>query len=302
MDENFQPAEKAGIIYMLLASAFFASMGYYVKVLGQTLGTGEIVFFRNLIGLVIIVPMIIARPSGAKGGKPVMLAMRGVFGFLALFFYFYSISVLPLGTAATLTKIDPIFTALLAFFILKEKQGIMIWVGLLTGFVGVVMLMHPESGGVNAGSLSALLSGLFAAAAYTTVRNLREYYSPRAIVASFATAGVIGPPMVYAAVYYTPLGNDALRGLFHRMPSGAYEWYCIVMVGILATVSQYFLTKAYSLARASVAASVSYSGLLFASVAGVMAGDKLPDFMGICGILFIVLSGMTVHFSQKRRN
>ncbi len=302
MDESFQPAEKAGIIYMLLASALFASMGYYVKILSQTLGTGEIVFFRNLIGLIIIVPTIIARPSGAKGGKPVMLAMRGIFGFLALFFYFYAITVLPLGTAATLTKIDPIFTALLAFFLLKEKQGLIIWAGLLTGFLGVIMLMRPEAGGLNAGSICALLSGLFAAAAYTTVSNLRGYYSPRAIVASFAAAGVIGPPMVYAAVYYTPLGNDALKGLFHRLPSGGYEWYCIIMVGLLATVSQYFLTKEYSLARASVAASVSYSGLFFASVAGIMAGDKVPDFMGICGIIFIALSGMAVHFSQKRRN
>ncbi len=302
MNENFQSTEKAGIIYMLLASAFFSTMGYYVKILGQTLGTGEIVFFRNLIGLLIIVPSLIARPSGTKGGKPFMLAMRGVFGFLALFFYFYSISVLPLGTAATLTKIDPIFTAILAFFLLKEKQGILIWGGLLTGFLGVVMLMRPETGGINAGSLSALLSGLFAAAAYTTVRNLREYYSPRAVVASFAAAGVIGPPIVYAAIYYTPLGNEALRGLFHRLPSGAYEWYCIIMIGLLATVSQYFLTKAYSLARASIAASVSYSGLFFATLAGIMAGDKIPDFIGICGILFIALSGMTVHFSQKRRN
>jgi len=302
MNENFQSTEKAGIIYMLLASALFSTMGYYVKILGQTLGTGEIVFFRNLIGLLIIVPSLIARPSGTKGGKPFMLAMRGVFGFLALFFYFYSISVLPLGTAATLTKIDPIFTAILAFFLLKEKQGILIWGGLLTGFLGVVMLMRPETGGINAGSLSALLSGLFAAAAYTTVRNLREYYSPRAVVASFAAAGVIGPPIVYAAIYYTPLGNEALRGLFHRLPSGAYEWYCIIMVGLLATVSQYFLTKAYSLARASIAASVSYSGLFFATLAGIMAGDKIPDFIGICGILFIALSGMTVHFSQKRRN
>jgi drug/metabolite transporter (DMT)-like permease len=302
MNENFQSTEKAGIIYMLLASALFSTMGYYVKILGQTLGTGEIVFFRNLIGLLIIVPSLIARPSGTKGGKPFMLAMRGVFGFLALFFYFYSISVLPLGTAATLTKIDPIFTAILAFFLLKEKQGILIWGGLLTGFLGVVMLMRPETGGINAGSLSALLSGLFAAAAYTTVRNLREYYSPRAVVASFAAAGVIGPPIVYAAIYYTPLGNEALRGLFHRLPSGAYEWYCIIMIGLLATVSQYFLTKAYSLARASIAASVSYSGLFFATLAGIMAGDKIPDFIGICGILFIALSGMTVHFSQKRRN
>ncbi|MCD8491462.1 MAG: DMT family transporter [Geovibrio sp.] len=107
---------------MLLASALFASMGYYVKILSQTLGTGEIAFFRNLIGLIIIVPTIIARPSGAKGGKPVMLVMRGIFGFLALFFYFYAITVLPLGTAATLTKIDPIFTALLAFFCLRKNR------------------------------------------------------------------------------------------------------------------------------------------------------------------------------------
>lgn len=287
---------------MLLASALFSAMGYYVKVLGQTLGTGEIVFFRNLVGLIIIVPSLLFYPGEGKGGKPFMLAMRGLLGFLALFLYFYSVSLLPLGTAAALSKIDPIFTAIFAWFFLKEKQNALLWVGLIAGFFGVLLLLRPEVGGLNLGSISALLSGILAASAYTTIRNLRGVYSPRAIVASFATAGVVGPPLVYVLAFYTPLGTEKLQELFKGLPTSNYEWYCVIMIGLLATISQYFITKSYSLAKASVAASVSYSGLVFATIAGIIAGDKAPDLMGVCGIIFIALSGMTAHMSQKRRN
>jgi drug/metabolite transporter (DMT)-like permease len=294
--------EKQGVLCMLGAAALFAAMGYYVKILSSTMGAGDIVFFRNFFALVFILPIIFSGRSKNKGGKPFRLIFRGITGFLALFFYFYSITKLPLGTAVTLGKVEPIFTAILAWLLLKEKQNSLIWLSLLIGFTGVVLLMHPEKGEFNLGSAAALLSGFLAAVAYTTIRDLRDSYSPITIVASFAIAGVIGPPLVYFLAYFSPFGNDALRDLFIKIPSNSSEWYGVFMVGVFATVAQYLLTKAYSLSRASVVGAVGYSGLFFSTIAGIIAGDKLPDILGICGIILVALSGITASFSEKRRN
>ncbi len=68
--------------------------------------------------------------SSSIGGKPFLLVMRGVFGFSAMFCFFYSISVLPLATASTFVKTAPIFTALFAGYILKEKAGPKVWTAL----------------------------------------------------------------------------------------------------------------------------------------------------------------------------
>jgi drug/metabolite transporter (DMT)-like permease len=299
MDENTPAGERTGILLMLIASASFAAMGYFVKLLSRDLGTGEIVFFRNLIGAVIIIPAMLAYPSHAKGGKLFSLVMRGVWGFLALGCLFYSISAMPLGTATTLTKIEPVCTAILAWFLLKEKQGVMIWAALLMGFAGIVMIMKPDSQGLSSGTLSALLSGFFAAAAYTTIRSLKDYYTPREIVLSFTMAGVIAPPVLYFMAYHTPFTNPFMTGLFHRMPNGLQEWFYMLMVGILALFSQLLMTRAFSLGRASIIAPIGYSILLFSTIAGILAGDKVPDTSVICGILLVAASGVTVSLSSK---
>lgn len=287
---------------MLGAALFFAAMGYYVKILSSTMGAGDIVFLRNLLALVFIMPIMLSGRAKSKGGKPFRLIFRGVSGFLALFCYFYAITELPLGTAVTLGKVEPFFTAILAWLILKEKPNRLVWTALFIGFAGVILLMHPEKGELNYGSAAALLSGFLAALAYTTIRDLRDSYSPVAIVGSFAVAGIAGPPLVYLAAYHTPLGTEFLRALFVKMPSTFAEWYGVVMVGIFATIAQYLLTRAYSLTRASVVAAVGYSGLFFSTLAGIIAGDKIPDIMGICGIILVAISGIAASFSEKRRN
>ena len=112
---------KKGVKYMILASFLFAIMGAFAKELSNSMSSIEIVFFRNVFGVFIIGYSIYNRPLKQVGGKPFLLIFRGLIGFIALLFFFYTISKISLAEAMTFSKTSTIFTAIFAYFFVKEK-------------------------------------------------------------------------------------------------------------------------------------------------------------------------------------
>ncbi|NLC27306.1 MAG: EamA family transporter, partial [Campylobacteraceae bacterium] len=94
---------------MLVASFFFALMGGFAKVLSQSMPPVEVVFFRNVIGVVLILLTLIKVPFSHKGGRPWLLLFRGLMGFLALLAFFYNIAHISLADAMTFSRTSPIF-------------------------------------------------------------------------------------------------------------------------------------------------------------------------------------------------
>jgi uncharacterized membrane protein len=131
---------------MIIASFLFALMGVAAKELSDKLSTIEIVFFRNVFGVFFILFSIYKSPLKQLGGKFWLLIFRGVAGFLALLFFFYNIANIPLGEAMTFSKTSTIFTALLAYFFLKEQIGIKGWIGVIVGFIGILFIAELMMG------------------------------------------------------------------------------------------------------------------------------------------------------------
>lgn len=285
-----QQDEMKGILTMLLASFFFSSMGFFVKKLSPHHTPMEIIFFRNIVSLAFIaVSVIISRPV-QNGGRPFLLAMRGVYGFLGMFFYFSSIGMLPLASASTFGKTSPLFTAIIAMILIKEKAGIRVWLSILIGFAGVLLILKPTGNTSLSGSLYGVASGFFGALAYTTVRSLAPYYNARTMVLAFSLAGLSGSSIYITTMY---LAGAERYVSFAFVPHGIDIFY-MFMVGLIAVVAQYFMSRAYYFGRASIVSTMSYSELIFSTIAGYIAGDALPDFLSFCGIFLVGLSGILI--------
>ncbi|MDD3506297.1 MAG: DMT family transporter, partial [Sulfurimonas sp.] len=117
-----------GIKYMLFASFLFAIMGAFAKLASEHMSSLEVVFFRNIFGVIFIGYALYRTPMISKGGRPFLLFFRGLMGFSALLAYFYNIAHIPLGDAVTFSKTAPIFTAIFAWLFLKEKLSLSSWV------------------------------------------------------------------------------------------------------------------------------------------------------------------------------
>ncbi len=274
-------------LWMVLASFLFASMGVCVKLASSNFNAFELVLYRGLVGMVFMALIVQARGSGLSTRFPGMQAWRSLIGVISLIAWFYAIAYLPLATAVTLNYMSSIWVA--AFLIggallysrgpMQPRQGLLM-LTVLTGFGGVVMILRPtlEQNQLFAG-LIGLMSGLLAALAYIQVTAL----------------GRVGEPEE-RTVFYFALGS-ALGGGIGVMFTGLSEWnweaaVWLLPIGVLASIAQWCMMRAYSQGPTLVAANLQYSGIVFAALYSLLLfGDQIP-LLGWLGMLVIVVSGV----------
>ena len=282
-----------GVQYMLIASFTFAIMGAFAKLASESMSSLEVVFFRNIAGVVLVGIAVLKKPMKHPGGKPLLLFFRGFMGFVALLAFFYNIAHISLGDAMTYSKTSPIFTAIFAWLFLKEKLSWKAWLAVFVGFVGIIFITQPSGFGFSKYDWLGIFSGVGAALAYTSVRELKAYYDTRAIVLSFMLVGTIGPLLLLLISPYIHAPElDFALGKF-VLPQGIF-WFYVLAMGLFATLSQILMTKAYGETKAGIVGAVSYSNILFSIIVGLFLGDTLPSLSTTIGITLIVFAGIMV--------
>jgi len=282
-----------GVKYMLIASFTFAVMGAFAKLASQSMSSLEVVFFRNIAGVILIGIAVLKKPMIHEGGKPFLLFFRGFMGFVALLAFFYNIAHISLGDAMTYSKTSPIFTAIFAWAFLHEKLASKAWIAVFIGFIGIVFITQPSGIGFSKYDLLGIFSGVGAALAYTSVRELKRYYDTRAIVLSFMLTGTIGPILLFLVSPYINMPElDFIFATF-VMPQGIV-WIYVITMGILATISQVLMTKAYGETKAGIVGAVSYTNIFFSIIVGLLLGDSFPSLTTLFGISLIVFAGILV--------
>ena len=282
-----------GVKYMLLASFTFALMGAFAKLASQEMSSLEVVFFRNIAGVILVGIAVLKKPLTSKGGKPWLLFFRGMMGFTALLAFFYNIAHISLGDAMTYSKTSPIFTAIFAWAFLSEKLSSKAWIAVFIGFIGILFITQPTGIGFSKYDALGIFSGVGAALAYTSISELRKFYDTRAIVLSFMGVGTLGPVLLFIiSPYINAPELDFMLGEF-IMPQGIV-WFYVIAMGVLATISQLLMTKAYGETKAGIVGAVSYTNILFSILVGLLLGDSLPSILTTIGIVLIVLSGLLV--------
>ena len=169
-------------LWMILAAFAFSAMGVCVKLASAHYSTGEIVFYRSIIGVALMGAILQRSGQGVRTPYFLSHIKRSVFGVTSLLLWFTSISLLPLATAMTLNYMSPVWIALIigAGAALAGKPGgadRRMVVAIVMSFVGVVCLLQPNMGGSQlalAGGMIGLVSGVFTALAYVEVRQLGD--------------------------------------------------------------------------------------------------------------------------------
>jgi S-adenosylmethionine uptake transporter len=286
-------------LWMLLASLFFASMAVCVKIASAWFNSAEQVFYRGLLGMLFM--WLLARGQGVSMATryPGMHAWRSLVGVLSLGAWFYAIAKLPLATAMTLNYMSSVWIAaflvggaLLAWNPRKGgsaplRQGALV-LTVLGGFAGVIMMLRPtiDQNQLFAG-LVGLMSGLTAAFAYMQVMAL----------------GKLGEPET-RTVFYFAVGSTVAGGV--AVAAGGvspWDWQhalWLLPVGVLASLGQLCMTRAYSHGATLVVASLQYFGIVFGAIYSVtLFGDRI-SLSGWAGMALIVASGIAATVLRAR--
>ncbi len=271
-----------GVANMLVATLAFAVMNVFVKQLGR-IPAMEIVFFRCLGSGLICGVEVARRQLDWKGNNHTLLITRGAFGTLALFTFFITLQHLPLATAVTIQYLSPIFTALIGVFILQEMVPARQWLFYGIAFAGVFVLKGFDSRVSMFYLLIGISSALCSGMAYNLVRRLRAREVPIVVVLHFQLVGIAAGLVFLFFDWRTPR---------------PWEWFCLLMCGVLTQIGQVCLTKSLQSERIAKVAVLNYIGLIYALIFGVTvfgehytAQTVLGISLVMAGVLLAVLYG-----------
>ncbi len=259
-------------------------MGVCVKLASEFYAAGEIVFYRSAVGLVFAALLARARGGSLRTTVPAMHFWRSLCGVLALGLWFYAIGGLPLATAVTLNYMSSVWMALFllggAVVVGSAQVDARLVAAVLVGFAGVAMVLRPtiEHAQLWHG-LAGLLSGMLAALAYLQVTTLGRRGEPEyRIVFYFSLGGVLAGAL---SMLWTGMGAHTLKGAA-----------LLLAVGLLATMAQLMMTRAYAIGSTLSNAGLQYFGILFAVGYGALLfGERIP-WIAVLGMLLIVLAGL----------
>ncbi|CAN5415471.1 DMT family transporter [soil metagenome] len=286
-------------LWMVLASFIFATMSVFVKIASENFNSAELVFYRGIIGMLFMWALAHSRGVSLVTKVPGMHVWRSTVGVMSLGAWFYAIAHLPLATAMTLNYMSSVWIA--AFLI---GGALMAWnpsrpgsgpiaqgplvLTVLAGFAGVVMILRPTVDQQQGfAGVVGLLSGIGSAFAYMQVMALSKAGEPETrTVFYFAVGTVIAGALGMVVAGVSPfLWKPAL-------------W--MLPIGVLASLGQLCMTRAYSHAATLVVANLQYSGIVFSAIYGVVLFGDLMSPMSWGGMALVIASGIAATVLRER--
>lgn len=270
-----------GVWLMLMASLSFGLMNVSVKFVHH-MPVSEIVFFRAVVQIVLSISILFQLKQSPWGKNPSLLALRGLFGSIGLFCYFYTLQVMPLGNAIVIHYLSPILTTLVAVALGDEKNHPLSYLFFGLCMLGVVVVNGVSKDVTWAGILAGLGGALFSAFAYNTIRRLKDLENPNVVVFYFP---LITLPLSLLVGYFY---DDAWRWPVDT------EWIWLIMTGVTTQLGQFFMTRAYQSDKASNVSAISYAGILWGAGFGVFLFNESYQWLQFVG-MGMVLLGMLLN-------
>ena len=253
-------------------------MGVCIRFASFTVDNTQVVFFRNLVTLVVIGGVYLGRApkrffSDMKTAQLKLHLVRGITGVAAMYGFFYAIAKLPLSNAMIFTYAAPVFIPFVAWVFLREPMSARMWLAAGLGFVGVTLVAKPDSGVFDWISLIGLSAALLAATAFVAVRALTKIEPITRIVFYFA--------LIASVISFVP----ALPGF---RAFSLTELGFLLGAGAFATAAQMIMSKAYSFADAGKIAPANYTAIAIAGGWAWLIWGEVPDLISVVGMLVIL--------------
>jgi drug/metabolite transporter (DMT)-like permease len=269
---------RRGALMMIVSALLFALMGVAVKLAAQTLPNAMVVFFRNAVGLLALTPWIWRLGRRGLGTRHLREhVIRSLAGLASMYCFFYALAHLRLADAILLNYSIPLFMPFVERAWLGELFPRRFWRVLLLGFAGIVLILKPGLGLFQPVALIGVLSALFASVAQVGIRRLTRTEPVERIVFYFGA--------ISTAVSAVPLVRE------WRMPP-ATLWALLAGLGVVATLGQLALTRAYSHAPATRVGPFIYCAVVFAALLDWAFWGQWPDRLSVAGALLVVTAGV----------
>ena len=275
------------ITFSLLAALSYATLAYIIKIAEQSLPNPVLIFGRQMIGLLILMPILPFKLGSYRQLKTRVFPLHLLRAFASLssmFCLYFALRYLSLTDAVLLTYTRPLFIPIVVYLWFQKKWTVNTWVGLVVGFLGITLILRPDHTIFNIASFVGLAAGMFGAVAFTTIRRLTKTEPSERITFYYL--------MLSIPLTAVPLANS------WQTPT-LIEWGLLVLIGGVAIIYQMFLSRAYRHASAVKVGSLLYSSVVFAYLFDFFLGYKDIPYTALIGIVLVVLGSAVALKDQK---
>lgn len=281
-----QAATTKGFLLALVSNVLFVIVGVLVRILSNRIHVFEILFFRQILFIIVLLPAIYTNFEQLMRPRLIKLHILRVTGaFFALLLGFITISNIPLAEATALGFLKVIFVAVISTIFLSESVGKSRQLTLLLGFTGVLLVVQPSMDNVSIlYSLTGIGSALAAATAACCVRKIARTEPTINLLA-------------YQAAFVGLLA--LLPSVFHWQWPSPYELTLLLLVGVISSVAQWFGVTAYKYGEANVISNVEYSQMIYSLVLGYCFFSEIPDLTSLTGAAVIIASAFLSYLFAK---
>ena len=277
-----------GMVAGMGAFFMFTVMNLFAKLLSSNHSIIEIVFYRNLIACLPFLFMVFVlgkRDILVIRSQPAMVGVRAVIGTISLTSTFAAFSMMPMAETTVLLFTSSLFIPMLGVIFLHERVGPYRWAAVAIGFVGVVVMVHPE-GKVNVPGVSvALFAALMHATLQVILRYLGRFERPETVTFYFLVIG--------ALITALPLPFVAVTPTMDELP-------LLLGVGLSGAAAQWLLSTAFRNAPAAIVTVFNYSSIVWATLFGWMIWNEWPLPAVLLGATIVIASNALVIWRESR--
>ena len=276
-------------LFVAIAMSMITTNDAIIKHITEVFNVGQIMFLRGALICVIFAGVMRLR------GQPVFQRrslhrwslFRALFELCATLFFLTGLSLLPIAVASTLGFSSPIFLALLAAVVLKEKVGLDRWFVILIGFGGVLLITNPFAAGASWAVIFPIVCAFFVA-----LRDIAIRYVPNDLPST---------QVAFTNAWVVMIGGG-LYSIYQGWGEADAHWYLwFIALGIALYSGYLCLIIGSRLGELSFIGPFKYISILLAILYGYLIWDETPTLSMLAGASIIVISGIILLSSEKRR-
>mgnify|MGYP003594698582 CR=1 FL=1 len=282
------PPNTRGAAWMVASAFGFTLMATLIKFLGHGYPATLQTFYRQLAGFLILLPMIIRRPTVFRTTRPGILIFRASAGTLGVILSFYAFQEMPLAQANALSFTRTLWLVPLAAFVVRETVGLNRIVAAMVGFLGVLVMIGPglmEHFTIGLPALAMLASAFLFSLTVTGMKVMTRDHDPSTLLVWSAALGLV----------------FALPGaLFVWRWPAPFDLFLLAAMGAAGTITQFCYIKGMSIGEAGAMAPIDYIRLVFTATAGFLLFHEVPTIWTLIGAAIVVASTLYITWREQQ--
>ncbi|MEM7444098.1 MAG: DMT family transporter [Pseudomonadota bacterium] len=271
-----------GALLVIGASLILATMTLGVQFASADAPSSVVTFGIFATGWIILVPFLLLR-RGLRffaTKHPSLMVVRAVVGTLQIATLFFAVSTISLVEANLMRELAPIWVPVLLWLFWREAMPSKLWFGIILGFAGMALVLHPAITHLAVGYVFALANGILYGLQSILSRRLGELHEPVLRISCYIYTAAIIVLGVPAALHWQPLSLET--------------WGFMAVIGAMMVVSANLLLLAFQQAPAYVLAPFGYSAVVFSAVLDWAVYGLVPSLAVIVGAVMVVFAGYLI--------